>query len=288
MKRLRLREEAERLNVSVDAVRKTFERSLSEGEILGIIDVSNEEFIRYDPEEMNSLVKRLRSERVSLQELANELNLKTDQIRLIISKLLQEKSIKGPHASDGAFVSEEVMRKTIIDFAERTGRIDVHELSKELLVSEEEISFLIEELGKQIINATAPYRQIGFSDLSSEVNLPKGFTIALLKRLISEGKIAGSLDMVNHILTVERAPKVTAEKPELKEQQITVSKPSSAWYFVPLFLGILGGIIAYLVVRDEDRNMANSMLIVGILSTFIGIIILLAVWGQIWIEFPRY
>lgn len=35
-----------------------------------------------------------------------------------------------------------------------------------------------------------------------------------------------------------------------KLTEIAVSKPSRAWYFAPLILGILGGLIGYLAVQD--------------------------------------
>jgi hypothetical protein len=40
-----------------------------------------------------------------------------------------------------------------------------------------------------------------------------------------------------------------------------VSKPSRLWYLLPIFLGIIGGIIGYFAVRDRDKKMANRLLI---------------------------
>lgn len=42
----------------------------------------------------------------------------------------------------------------------------------------------------------------------------------------------------------------------------------SAWYLVPFFFGILGGIVAYVGVKDDDPDMADNLLIFGILWTF--------------------
>jgi purine-cytosine permease-like protein len=55
----------------------------------------------------------------------------------------------------------------------------------------------------------------------------------------------------------------------------TMSKPSNAWYLVPLFLGIIGGAITYLAIKDEDEEMANNLLYIGIFMTFLGLIIIL-------------
>ena len=156
----------------------------------------------------------------------------------------------------------------------------------ELLVPEEEIKVIMNRLGKEIVNTIIPYSQIYFESLSNEVNFPLNFTIAILKMLISERKIIGSLDMTNHILVIEQVSKIprTQEKVEIQreqrisENQSEVSKPSGAWYLVPLFLGIIGGIIGYLAVKDEDKKMANNLLYLGLGVTFIG-------WIGIWVSY---
>jgi hypothetical protein len=54
--------------------------------------------------------------------------------------------------------------------------------------------------------------------------------------------------------------------------------PTKAWYLLPIFLGLIGGIIMFAVLRNEDRGMAKKGLLVGILLTSIGFVIsLLAV-----------
>ena len=53
------------------------------------------------------------------------------------------------------------------------------------------------------------------------------------------------------------------EKP-FKPTVPKISKPSGLWYLVPFFFGIIGGIVAYVGVKDEDREMAESLLIFGI------------------------
>ena len=47
------------------------------------------------------------------------------------------------------------------------------------------------------------------------------------------------------------------------------SEPSAWWYLVPIFFGIIGGIIGYYAIIGRNKRMAKSLLIVGIASTVI-------------------
>ena len=48
---------------------------------------------------------------------------------------------------------------------------------------------------------------------------------------------------------------------------------SSWWYLVPIFLGLIGGIIAYFALRNDDRGKAKNCLFLGIILGVIGIIV---------------
>lgn len=54
------------------------------------------------------------------------------------------------------------------------------------------------------------------------------------------------------------------EKPKAEIPSVPEKRPSRAWYLVPIFFGILGGLAMYLVLKDEDRKMAKKGLILGI------------------------
>ena len=54
----------------------------------------------------------------------------------------------------------------------------------------------------------------------------------------------------------------------------SVEKPETFWYVVPLLFGIIGSLIAYVAVKDEDRNMAHNLIWVGLVMTFFDVIIL--------------
>ena len=46
---------------------------------------------------------------------------------------------------------------------------------------------------------------------------------------------------------------------------------SKAWYLLPIFLGIIGGIIGFFVLRNDAPKMARNCLIIGIITIAIGI-----------------
>ncbi|HJS27847.1 MAG TPA: hypothetical protein VJ913_12060 [Actinomycetota bacterium] len=50
---------------------------------------------------------------------------------------------------------------------------------------------------------------------------------------------------------------------------------SGAWWLLPIFMGWLGGLIAWLVNRDVDPRMARAMLITGIVVSVLLVVFLL-------------
>ena len=61
---------------------------------------------------------------------------------------------------------------------------------------------------------------------------------------------------------------------------------SNWWYLLPIFFGIIGGIIAYFAIRKDDRKKAKKCLFVGLILLVIGIILDLSfsTWNGIPIE----
>jgi hypothetical protein len=62
-------------------------------------------------------------------------------------------------------------------------------------------------------------------------------------------------------------------KPQAKEWRGT---PNVLWLFLPLLFGILGGVIAYVGVKNYDKRRALNLLLLGIATTVIGTVI--AIW----------
>jgi hypothetical protein len=48
-------------------------------------------------------------------------------------------------------------------------------------------------------------------------------------------------------------------------------RPSTIWYLVAFLFGLIGGLIAYVAVKDQDRSMADTCIAIGIVTTLIGI-----------------
>ena len=47
---------------------------------------------------------------------------------------------------------------------------------------------------------------------------------------------------------------------------------SNAWYLLPIFLGVIGGIIAFFFLRKDDPKKARNCLYLGIGFMIVGII----------------
>jgi uncharacterized Tic20 family protein len=52
---------------------------------------------------------------------------------------------------------------------------------------------------------------------------------------------------------------------------------SAAWYLVPIFLGIIGGVIMWLALKSEDPRKAKKGLIVAVIVYVIALAIFLAI-----------
>ncbi len=55
---------------------------------------------------------------------------------------------------------------------------------------------------------------------------------------------------------------------------------SNAWFLLPILFGVMGGILAYVVIRRNDPQKARNCLYVGIVFMGIGIVINLIIYGQ--------
>ena len=52
-----------------------------------------------------------------------------------------------------------------------------------------------------------------------------------------------------------------------------VKPRSSAWFLLPIFFGIIGGLVGFFVLRKDDPRKAKICLYIGIIMMVIGIMI---------------
>lgn len=48
-----------------------------------------------------------------------------------------------------------------------------------------------------------------------------------------------------------------------------VRRRSSLWFLLPIFFNVIGGVIAYFVIKDDDPRKAKNCLLLGIILTVI-------------------
>ena len=56
-------------------------------------------------------------------------------------------------------------------------------------------------------------------------------------------------------------------------------KRSNWWYLLPIFFGIIGGIIAYFALRRDDREKAKKCMYLGLILLAVGIILDISLTG---------
>jgi len=54
-----------------------------------------------------------------------------------------------------------------------------------------------------------------------------------------------------------------------------VKAPSKAWYLLPIFLGGIGGLIMFFVLKDKNRRLAEKGLLLGIIMYIVVFILLI-------------
>ena len=114
--------------------------------------------------------------------------------------------------------------------------------------------------------------------------------ISKLSVLLADGKIGeksylaatGTLEhRIEELRRIKESPTTISthlsDSPKLSEfeelSEEHVRRPTSLWYLVPFFFGILGGILGYVATKDEDRETADSLLFFGIVWTIVLVII---------------
>ncbi len=56
---------------------------------------------------------------------------------------------------------------------------------------------------------------------------------------------------------------------------------SNLWFLLPIFLGLIGGIIAFFILRQDDPKKAKNCLFLGIILAIIGLVFNILILTQI-------
>ncbi|MCR3907093.1 MAG: PCI domain-containing protein [Tenericutes bacterium] len=284
MKKISLLKEAERLNVPLDVVLKSQKKLLRERKIQGIIDTETNELVSYNADEIDEIIELLNEKPIKFKDLSSKYDLTIGQSKLLVSDLVKRSKVSGL-IKNKEFISSKNLEALIKNHLGKSGDLNPQISSEELEIPVEKVMDIITQLENQMFQTVSPYSNVPIENLTSEVGLSEGLTIALLKRLIEKERIVASIDMVNKVVTINQAPKKIQTESTTYVPQRTFSKnpnPSSGWYLVPLFFGLLGGIFGYTAVKNDDPDMANTLLWVGILSSVIGLIIFWSSWSSLW------
>jgi hypothetical protein len=54
-------------------------------------------------------------------------------------------------------------------------------------------------------------------------------------------------------------------------------KEDRVWYLLPIFFGLIGGIVGYVVLREHDPEKANNCIWFGLTATLIAFVAILAI-----------
>ena len=70
-----------------------------------------------------------------------------------------------------------------------------------------------------------------------------------------------------------KSPNATSHTNDSNYQQYSQPTQSAGgiWYLLPIFFGLIGGIIAWLIVRKNDSKKAKNCLIIGVIMMVIGL-----------------
>ena len=100
-----------------------------------------------------------------------------------------------------------------------------------------------------------------------ESKMTAEMSIEELQELINAKKLEASKPAAE--MSIEELQSVI--KLKTSEKMEPIKKPTDALYIVAIFLGIIGGLIGYILAKDDDPKMANDLLIVGIATSIIGL-----------------
>jgi len=170
----------------------------------------------------------------------------------------------------------------------RTRKEAILEVSKtmKLQVSEAETELWLKELRKETPRMTQKVTERRMELRIKEYKKAiEKLTTLFSKDEISEESYKVAIKKIEKDIEGLRSGEKIAVIEEEKERTVkpktsfrhypAYTEPTKLWYLVPFFFGLIGGLIGYVGVKDDDKEMASNLLAFGIIMTFLNV---LAIW----------
>ncbi len=77
-------------------------------------------------------------------------------------------------------------------------------------------------------------------------------------------------------------PQPAQSQPAQPAQQQSSGGASKLWYLIAILLGFIGGILAYVILKDKDPKMAKNALILGIVVTVVIVVLQMVAFSALW------
>jgi hypothetical protein len=136
--------------------------------------------------------------------------------------------------------------------------------------------------GKYVIDLSNDLQLLikeGFSNEMALVNLALQNNVEIEEIRDSERRGLSREEAVRKFLTdIHKDLKREKEWKSFLSEYQTPSEPirpspSYLWYLIPVVLGLLGGLIGYVYVHDDNPQMAKDLFFIGLIPTFIEVFI---------------
>ena len=122
MKVTQFKDEAQKRSLSIEIIKSLFENDLDKGLIQGIIAPNNTEAVSFQPNEIEELVTELSNGKISLANLAEQLNLSVYQVRTVLQYLIKANRID-EELNYSTFITNVTAKKAALEKAKEHKRI---------------------------------------------------------------------------------------------------------------------------------------------------------------------
>ena len=210
---------ANNLNLSIETTIDLILKLISEQKIFGTFDQTREKYYTMDYLEKFIVEKVNQAGRISIEQLANHLNLEYDKMKFYLIEFLKSRKLEGYFADAGKqIVTVDKLEKELIAFSKEHGIYKLSEAAQFYNVTEELIrrtifnlvqqnkirglftqkrEFISEaELIEKIKGISKVYKNIKLNDLANKLGITIAKVVELLEHLISTGAIYGYIDNV--------------------------------------------------------------------------------------------